>query len=202
FLCFTCFVFQAEDGIRDFHVTGVQTCALPILVLKPDFGSVFARAVQRAAGTALGVLIGALVILVDPPAWALMLFVACLAGLLPIGLARNYGLFSAFVTPLVIMQLDITNAGEWDLVGTRLVDTAVGCGVVLIFGYLIWPGSRAPRLAGQLAEAVETLADYTARALAEHPAGRSALRRETYRELSDLRLQAQRLISEPSPAGR
>src|SRR5690606_35635777 len=22
--------FQAEDGIRDFHVTGVQTCALPI----------------------------------------------------------------------------------------------------------------------------------------------------------------------------
>src|SRR5690606_39452793 len=24
--------FQAEDGIRDFHVTGVQTCALPIWV--------------------------------------------------------------------------------------------------------------------------------------------------------------------------
>src|SRR5690606_39286270 len=23
---------QAEDGIRDFHVTGVQTCALPILL--------------------------------------------------------------------------------------------------------------------------------------------------------------------------
>src|SRR5690606_39661502 len=27
-VCF--FFFQAEDGIRDFHVTGVQTCALPI----------------------------------------------------------------------------------------------------------------------------------------------------------------------------
>src|SRR5690606_39805364 len=27
------FFFQAEDGIRDFHVTGVQTCALPILFL-------------------------------------------------------------------------------------------------------------------------------------------------------------------------
>src|SRR5690606_41151275 len=27
------FFFQAEDGIRDFHVTGVQTCALPISVL-------------------------------------------------------------------------------------------------------------------------------------------------------------------------
>src|SRR5690625_6765251 len=30
--------FQAEDGIRDGHVTGVQTCALPIycVVLSPD----------------------------------------------------------------------------------------------------------------------------------------------------------------------
>src|SRR5690606_41058066 len=27
---FKFFFFQAEDGIRDFHVTGVQTCALPI----------------------------------------------------------------------------------------------------------------------------------------------------------------------------
>src|SRR5207302_5308843 len=29
------FFFQAEDGIRDFHVTGVQTCALPIWVHLP-----------------------------------------------------------------------------------------------------------------------------------------------------------------------
>src|SRR5262249_59886420 len=27
---FCCFFFQAEDGIRDWSVTGVQTCALPI----------------------------------------------------------------------------------------------------------------------------------------------------------------------------
>src|SRR5690606_41200941 len=28
--------FQAEDGIRDFHVTGVQTCALPIYFRRHD----------------------------------------------------------------------------------------------------------------------------------------------------------------------
>src|SRR5690606_39551326 len=32
------FFFQAEDGIRDFHVTGVQTCALPIF--SPAFGMI------------------------------------------------------------------------------------------------------------------------------------------------------------------
>src|SRR6266511_1334550 len=37
-MCFIVFFFffQAEDGIRDFHVTGVQTCALPIC--EQDFG--------------------------------------------------------------------------------------------------------------------------------------------------------------------
>src|SRR2546430_3333643 len=30
------FFFQAEDGIRDLTVTGVQTCALPIFVETPD----------------------------------------------------------------------------------------------------------------------------------------------------------------------
>src|SRR5699024_11406904 len=32
-LSMSIFVFQAEDGIRDRNVTGVQTCALPILAI-------------------------------------------------------------------------------------------------------------------------------------------------------------------------
>src|SRR5438132_11521809 len=34
-----CFFFQAEDGIRDHCVTGVQTCALPIFIEKLPFAS-------------------------------------------------------------------------------------------------------------------------------------------------------------------
>src|SRR5690349_22931518 len=33
-MCFFFFFFQAEDGIRDLYVTGVQTCALPILLVE------------------------------------------------------------------------------------------------------------------------------------------------------------------------
>src|SRR5690606_40807983 len=38
------FFFQAEDGIRDFHVTGVQTCALPIFIIEWDSFSIGRRA--------------------------------------------------------------------------------------------------------------------------------------------------------------
>src|SRR2546428_2529675 len=44
------FFFQAEDGIRDLIVTGVQTCALPILdALRPRAGQEDGDAVGSAA---------------------------------------------------------------------------------------------------------------------------------------------------------
>src|SRR2546430_2948526 len=46
FVCVFFFFFQAEDGIRDLTVTGVQTCALPILF---DFtGDVYGASVTVA----------------------------------------------------------------------------------------------------------------------------------------------------------
>src|SRR5690606_41933822 len=40
------FFFQAEDGIRVFHVTGVQTCALPIYALVHQHGAFAVGAAQ------------------------------------------------------------------------------------------------------------------------------------------------------------
>src|SRR5256885_8835948 len=43
------FFFQAEDGIRDYKVTGVQTCALPILGETVEEIVGFAEAIRAAA---------------------------------------------------------------------------------------------------------------------------------------------------------
>src|SRR5256886_7523452 len=54
--CF--FFFQAEDGIRDLTVTGVQTCALPISRCTGRHGAAIPRErhqrLQRASGAILG----------------------------------------------------------------------------------------------------------------------------------------------------
>src|SRR5256885_3172866 len=52
------FFFQAEDGIRDYKVTGVQTCALPIFHVRLGLLRRFQRDVQlarHAASAARGV---------------------------------------------------------------------------------------------------------------------------------------------------
>src|SRR5205085_3369852 len=43
-----CFFFQAEDGIRDLTVTGVQTCALPIFPGEPRPRGLLPPAARRA----------------------------------------------------------------------------------------------------------------------------------------------------------
>src|SRR5256885_10622353 len=44
------FFFQAEDGIRDYKVTGVQTCALPIFLRPDDQLEVLVMALSQRLG--------------------------------------------------------------------------------------------------------------------------------------------------------
>src|SRR5207253_8522052 len=49
------FFFQAEDGIRDGHVTGVQTCALPISELRDaQLAGLLGQDLQDVEGSAHG----------------------------------------------------------------------------------------------------------------------------------------------------
>jgi len=172
------------------------------IVLKPDFGSVFARALQRGLGTVVGAVIGAVILAIVPYGPWLLIPFAVLAGLLPWGRLLNYGLMSTFLTPLVVVLIDLLDRTGWRLAEARLIDTLVGCAVALAVGYAPWPSSWQAHLPGQFADAVSHVARYTERALAEETAERPRLRRQTYRELSDLRAEFQRSMSEPHAVSR
>ncbi|MFR9729002.1 FUSC family protein [Saccharopolyspora sp. MS10] len=172
------------------------------LVLKPNSGSVFARTVLRGIGSLLGVLIAGGLLLAVPPGWGLALATVLIAAFVPEALSRHYGLFTMVVTMIVLLQMHQSDLFVEQLPRVRLVDSLLGCGLVLVIGYLMWPPGRSPALAGRLADAVDTVAEYVSAALAGRAQGRSALRRRTYRELSDLRTALQQQLMEPASAGR
>ncbi|RJQ91222.1 FUSC family protein [Amycolatopsis panacis] len=177
------------------------------VVLKPDFGSVFGRAVLRGLGTVAGVGLGAVVLAIGAHGWLLVVLIAAFAGGVAVGKVRNYGMLGTFVTPLIILQMDLARTGSWPEVLARLVDTVTGCVIVLVVGYLLWPGSRRPQVGGRLADSFDTVATYVRTAMvrtstSEARLARSRARRAAYRALADLRTAFQQVIVEPSPAGR
>ena len=169
------------------------------IVLKPDFGSVFTRAVQRGAGTLLGVLIGSLLLSVLPGDGWVVAAMAVGAGLLPWARGANFGLFSVFQTPVIILLLDLAVPGGPELVGARLVDTLIGCAIVLVAGYLIWPQTWRAPLDEALRAAALALDDFVGAAFGGDPTVRRRARRRAYRALTELHTQLQRRLAEPPP---
>ena len=172
------------------------------LVLKPDFGSIFARGVQRTLGTLVGVVLGVAVVAVVPHGAWLLLPMAAFAFAFPYGKSLNYGLLSTFLTPLVLLLIDFGMRVDARVVLDRLLDTVIGAGVVLVVGYLCWPGTWHPRLGEHVAAAVEALAGYAQAAFGSDRSLVGPARRRAYAAMSDVRSELQSTLAEPPPVSR
>lgn len=174
-------------------------------VLKPDFGSVFSRALLRALGTVAGLVIAAAVLAEVPRGWWDVPVLLILAPLIPALTPRGYGYQTAAITPVILLLSDVLNREGTGLLLPRLVDSLIGCAIALVAGYLLWPESWHTRVGDRLAGAVEDTARYVEAAFgpgAVDPAARARMRRGLYRDLSAIRTEFQRALTEPPPTGR
>ncbi|WP_243437880.1 FUSC family protein, partial [Streptomyces sp. FH025] len=174
-------------------------------VMKPDFGSVFSRAVLRAIGTAGGLLIAIPVLAEVPHGWWDVPVMAALAALIPALSAKGFAFQTAAITPVILLLSDLLNHQGFRLVLPRLYDSLIGCGIALLVGYLLWPESWHTRIGDRLADAVQDTASYVSLAFTTAPGrdepARARYRRRLYRDLSAVRSEFQRALTEPPPVG-
>ncbi|MEV8031090.1 FUSC family protein [Streptomyces sp. NPDC086182] len=173
-------------------------------VMKPDYGSVFSRALLRALGTVAGLVVAAAVLTVVPRGWWDVPVLMLLGALIPALTPRGYGYQTAAITPVILLLSDVLNHQGTGLIVPRLVDSLIGCAIALVAGYLLWPESWHARVGDRLANAVADTAGYVELAFgdAAEPAARARGRRRLYRDLSSIRTEFQRALTEPPPNGR
>ncbi|MFD5542901.1 FUSC family protein, partial [Streptomyces sp. NPDC127079] len=184
-------------------------------VLKPDFGSVFSRALLRALGTVAGLVVAATVLALVPRGWWDVPVMMVLAPLVPALTPRGYGFQTAAITPVILLLSDVLNHQGTALLLPRLLDSLMGCAIALVAGYLLWPESWRTRVGDRLADAVADTAAYVELAFGGggrpgtgvgdqgvDPAARARMRRRLYRDLSTIRTEFQRALTEPPPTGR
>jgi len=174
-----------------------------VAVLKPDFGSVFVRSLLRAVGTVATALPTLLVLVAVPRGWAEVPLAAVFGGLVPLLKAKSYAMRTAAVTPLMLLLLDtISPVPAEELVLARLADTVMGCLIVLVFGYALWPESWRVRLGDRITAGFEAAADYLDEAFTGSRDARSRDRRALHRSLGSIRNGLEQTLSEPPPASR
>ncbi|MFJ7901365.1 FUSC family protein [Streptomyces sp. NPDC096198] len=160
--------------------------ATAVFLVKPDLGPLVSRVLCRAAGTVLGALVFAVPAALLPRPAGLIVLVTLCGALIPVA-TRHFAAQTAVVTVLVLAL--VMAGGDPGASWSRIGETLLACGIVLLVGHLPAPGQRGGTVRARLARAVEAAYGYLAHVLdhEDDRAGRWALRRDAYRTLAQAR---------------
>ncbi|WP_141582574.1 FUSC family protein [Actinomadura sp. WMMA1423] len=199
-------IVEFPDVLHGLGLSTVHSLWLPLtvaVVLKPDFGSVFVRSLLRALGTIVATVPTLLVLVAVPRGWAAVPLAAFFGGLIPVLKDKSYALRTVAITPLMLFLFDMISPTPADeLVLARLADTLLGCLIVLVFGYAVWPGGRRVWIGERFSTGFRALADYLDEAFTGSRDVRERDRRALHRSLNAARVDLRRAQAEPPPAGR
>jgi uncharacterized membrane protein YccC len=160
--------------------------ATAVFLVKPDLGPLVSRVLCRAAGTVLGALVFAGFAAVLPRPEGLIALVAVSGALIPVA-TRHFAAQTAVVTVLVLALVMV--GGEPQASLSRIVETLLACGIVLVVGHLPMPGQRGGGVRARLTAAGAAAQAYLDHVLSgsDDRAARWTLRREAYRTLAEAR---------------
>jgi len=136
-------------------------------VLRSNALATGATALRAIGGTALGVLVGAAIMVGVSDhtvlLWVLLPLAVVVAGTAPalIGFATGQAAF----TLTVIILFNIIQPAGWRVGLTRIEDVAIGCGVSVVVGFLFWPRGATAALGRALSGAFVASSGYLAAAV-------------------------------------
>ena len=115
---------------------------LPLTVavaIRPEYASVYARTVNRVAGTVTGGLLAAALLFFLGSGWPVGVAAVTALGLAVLGAPRLYALSVVGLTCSALLSASIAHPDPASA-AVRVVDTLLGALIALILGYLLWPG--------------------------------------------------------------
>jgi hypothetical protein len=112
-----------------------------LVVMKPDRRATVQRTSQRILGTIIGLIVVEAIITSSNP-YLLIAAILLSVPLIPIGLAKNYGLACAAITVVVLVMTDLltlTQGGDRALLLIRFYATLIGCALSAIATAITYP---------------------------------------------------------------
>lgn len=135
-------------------------------VLRSNALGTGATIVQAVLGTALGIVVGGLLVVAigaeNALLWALLPIAVFLAAYAPRAISFTAG--QAGFTVVLLVLFNIIQPTGWKVGLVRVEDVGIGFAISLVVGLLLWPRGARAALRDSVAEAYATSADYLAAA--------------------------------------
>ncbi len=120
--------------------------------------STFHRAIQRAIGTSIGILVASIILFFQPTGFMVALFIFLLGGLTELVIVRNYALAVIFITPSSLLMAESTTHihNIPYFATTRITDILIGAVIGLIGVLLVGRRSASSRLPHLIARTIRS----------------------------------------------
>jgi uncharacterized membrane protein YccC len=107
------------------------------------------RAIQRAFGTILGILIASLILMTHPTGFIIAVLILLLTFITELFIVKNYGLAALFFTPNALLMAESTSHGSFTFTyfaSARLIDIFTGITIGLIGVFFVGRRSASSRI--------------------------------------------------------
>jgi uncharacterized membrane protein YccC len=110
-----------------------------LVIMKPELSATRQRAVERVVGSLVGGALAVLVAATVRNVVAMDLLLVAFAVLAYSHLSYDYGLYTVFLTPFVILLVNMAQPGDWHVALVRIYDTVFGGALAWIIAILLRP---------------------------------------------------------------
>ncbi len=131
-----------------------------MIILQPELGATFTKAVNRLKGTLSGAIIGSLIFLFPLPMSVKLAIVIFSAFVMMYYIQHNYALAAFFITIMVIALYHLLEPVTWQLALIRVVNTLGGAALAWVGGYAFFPLWERYRFPALIAKAAQANKDY------------------------------------------
>lgn len=125
-----------------------------MIVIQPYFGATKKKGIERIIGTVTGIVLGGVIMLLPLPHQAFVILLILVSFLVAYYLRNNYKVGVFFTTIMMVILMQLSQQGSWELIGWRILSTLIGALLALIASYVFWPSWEKERFPSLMAKSL------------------------------------------------
>lgn len=110
-----------------------------LIVIQPYYGATRKKGFERIIGTVAGIVAGGAIMLLPIKHETFVVILIFISFFVAYYLRNNYKVGVFFVTIMMVVMMQLSKQGSWDLIWWRVLSTLIGSALAILISFAFWP---------------------------------------------------------------